>query len=141
MREMPKRVLIVDDDEAILIRLESVLETLGYDTTTAWGGREALEALRRKPFDLVFLDDMLPDLSSEAVLDAIHELPIQPRVALMKTGNSTHAPSRDQLQAATDCSTNKRSIGEAVDLIEKCLSRSEALARQSARPLVASPRP
>ena len=50
------------DDETVLIALERLLENAGYDTTTAWGGAQALELLHRRTFDLVLLDDYLPDV-------------------------------------------------------------------------------
>src|SRR5205814_3713976 len=45
------RVLVVDDDESVLTVLNRLLEEAGYETTTAWGGREAIEILRKSTFD------------------------------------------------------------------------------------------
>lgn len=39
------RVLVVDDESAVRILVQSVLRTMGYDVTTASGGREALRAV------------------------------------------------------------------------------------------------
>src|SRR5439155_15555861 len=61
--EQRHRVLVVDDDESVLTLLNQLLEEAGYETTTAWGGREAIEILRQSVFDLVLLDDYLPDLT------------------------------------------------------------------------------
>ncbi len=79
-----KRLLIVDDDERSLIVLEGLFESRGYDTVTAWGGKEALKLLRSRDFDLVLLDDFLPDTASKEILKAIRRLPVQPLVALLK---------------------------------------------------------
>ena len=56
-----RRILVIDDDERVLISLECLLETEGYETTTAWSGQEGLALLRRQEFDLVLLDLGLPD--------------------------------------------------------------------------------
>jgi CheY-like chemotaxis protein len=58
---MPKRILVVDDDENILSLERTILEQKGYAVTTAGGGDEALGLLREQPFDLVLLDVMMPD--------------------------------------------------------------------------------
>jgi two-component system response regulator VicR len=79
-----KRVLIVDDEERNLMKLENLLENRGYDTVTAWGGKEALKHLRSTDFDLVLLDDFLPDIASEEILKAIRRLPIRPLVILLE---------------------------------------------------------
>ncbi len=123
-----KRMLIVDDDEANLIGLESRFETLGYDTTTAWDGREALKALRAEDFDVVLLDDFLPEAPSEAILRAIRELPVQPWVALLRTRPSPGEPTHERRREAADCSASKRSIGAIVDSIQECLAHTGSLA-------------
>lgn len=56
----PKRILIVDDESAILQTLRFNLERSGYEVVTAGDGRSAVSlALREQP-DLVVLDIMLP---------------------------------------------------------------------------------
>jgi DNA-binding response OmpR family regulator len=56
------KILIVDDDENVLIALERVLEGEGYCTATAWSGREALDLLRHRDFDLLLVDEQLADV-------------------------------------------------------------------------------
>ena len=58
---MPKRILVVDDDENILSLERTILEQKGFAVTTAGGGEDALKLLKERPFDLVLLDVMMPD--------------------------------------------------------------------------------
>ncbi|MGE5126819.1 MAG: response regulator [Betaproteobacteria bacterium] len=58
---MPKRILVVDDDENILSLERTILEQKGFAVTTAGGGEEALRLLKQESFDLVLLDVMMPD--------------------------------------------------------------------------------
>ncbi len=83
--ETRKTVLIVDDDELVLIHLEALLQDEGYETTTAWGGRQAVESLCSKKFDLVLLDDYLPDTGTEVVLKHIQRLALPPLTAVMQS--------------------------------------------------------
>jgi DNA-binding response OmpR family regulator len=57
-----ERVLIVDDDPDILRLVSYNLKQAGFESSTATTGREALEAVQRRPPDLIILDVMLPDV-------------------------------------------------------------------------------
>jgi PAS domain S-box-containing protein len=58
-----KNILIVDDDEAIRGLLKQELEYSGYVTEEAADGLEALNKIKRKKYDLIILDVMMPGLS------------------------------------------------------------------------------
>jgi DNA-binding response OmpR family regulator len=58
-----QRVLVVDDESAILELVEYHLSREGYDVETEENGQVAVERATREPFDLVILDLMLPGLS------------------------------------------------------------------------------
>ena len=63
-------LLIVDDNEDNRYTLTRRLNREGYDNlTTANNGREALDLLHSKPFDLVLLDIMMPELNGYEVLE------------------------------------------------------------------------
>jgi two-component system, NtrC family, sensor kinase len=62
-------LLIVDDIEDNRFALSRRLARLGYlNVTTASDGRQALELLNSKPFDLVLLDIMMPNVNGYEVL-------------------------------------------------------------------------
>src|SRR6476661_3454942 len=65
------RILIVDDEPFNLDVLEQELELIGHTSMRAQDGIEALEKLKREPFDLVLLDVMMPRLDGYAVLERI----------------------------------------------------------------------
>jgi two-component system, OmpR family, KDP operon response regulator KdpE len=65
------RVLVVDDEPAILRFLRPSLATQGYIVSEAADGKSALEAIRRKSADVVVLDLGLPDMEG---LDIIRQL-------------------------------------------------------------------
>ena len=56
------KVLVCDDDEAILESLRIYLTNSGYDVLTATNGIEALEIVKREKVSLVVLDIMMPQL-------------------------------------------------------------------------------
>lgn len=57
----PKRILIVDDEQANLTLMRDMLKALGYESETAVDGYEALSKLSEK-IDLVLMDVMMPKL-------------------------------------------------------------------------------
>src|SRR5688500_10842327 len=68
----PFSLLVVDDNEDNREILGARLTQLGYtNVTMATGGREALDLIERKPFDLVLLDVMMPEVGGIQVLEAL----------------------------------------------------------------------
>jgi DNA-binding response OmpR family regulator len=70
---MPKRILVVDDDENILNLEKTILEQKGFDVTTAAGGAQALSVLAEQAFDLILLDVMMPEVDGFTVCRKIKE--------------------------------------------------------------------
>ena len=64
-------VLVVDDMSTLRFMLSQHVRQLGHDVTGAANGREALELLRTRPFDLVLLDVLMPEMDGHAVLAEI----------------------------------------------------------------------
>ena len=60
---MKKKVLIVEDDPALLRGLKDNFEAQEYEVLTATDGAKGLATLLRERPDLVLLDLMLPRLS------------------------------------------------------------------------------
>jgi PleD family two-component response regulator len=56
------RVLVVDDDPLNRMLLTRSLEQKGHRVGSTASGQEALEILRDKPFDVVLLDIVMPEL-------------------------------------------------------------------------------
>ena len=60
------RVLVIDDDAALLRIIRLWLSTAGLDVTTAEGGMSALDTLDRDGFDVVVLDLQMPDMDGRS---------------------------------------------------------------------------
>ena len=67
------RVLVVDDEEVILDFFKSVLESEGFQVTTASCAKGAQEALRDREFDAVVLDVILPDMNGVLLFHQIRQ--------------------------------------------------------------------
>ena len=79
---MPKRILVVDDDEMVLVALQQLLGFKGYETRAVPSGPEALDALQEEAFDVVVLDIIMPGMDGYEVCRKIrgderwHKLPV-----------------------------------------------------------------
>jgi len=67
----PLDILVVEDTPDSLEFLKELLESAGHHVTTAVTGRDAVKACASRPFDLVLLDLILPDLDGLLVAEAI----------------------------------------------------------------------
>lgn len=82
MTEKGARILLVDDEEAILKLLRFPLEKEGYHVVTARDGEEALETFARESFDLVILDIMMPRVDGLEVCRRLRAESIVPIIML-----------------------------------------------------------
>lgn len=71
---MPKKLLIVDDEEEVLFMLRTRFERLGYQVITAVNGREGIEKAQSDKPDLIILDVLMPHLSGYQMIGKIKEL-------------------------------------------------------------------
>jgi len=68
-------LLVVDDNSMNRIMLSRYLTKLGYRSSLAENGRQALEKLQGEPFDLVLLDVQMPEMDGYAVLEHLKANP------------------------------------------------------------------
>ncbi len=68
------RVLVVDDSEVNLSVASSLLALSGVSTDTVTSGREALQNIAEKDYDLVFLDHQMPEMDGLETAAAIRAL-------------------------------------------------------------------
>ena len=84
---MTNGLLLWADDEMELLRAHLLfLEKKGYEVVTVTNGTDAIEECRKRTFDLVLLDEMMPGLSGLETLQRIKE--ITPQVPIVMVTKS-----------------------------------------------------
>ena len=84
---MTNGLLLWADDEMELLRAHLLfLEKKGYEVVTVTNGNDAIEECRKRTFDLVLLDEMMPGLSGLETLQRIKE--ISPQVPIVMVTKS-----------------------------------------------------
>lgn len=82
---MPKRrVLLVDDEVAVLLTMKAVLEISGFDVDTATSARDGRNKIRTNEYQMVITDmRMESDAAGREVIQAARTAPYHPAVALL----------------------------------------------------------
>jgi two-component system, response regulator, stage 0 sporulation protein F len=70
----PKKILIVDDEEGILLLYKEELEEEGFGVVTAMNGEQALHIFNESPPNLVILDINMPGINGIQVLRQMKEI-------------------------------------------------------------------
>jgi len=68
---MPKEILIVDDEPAVVAAIQFLMKQQGYGVMIAERGEDALDLIYKYRPDLVILDIMLPGISGWEVCEII----------------------------------------------------------------------
>jgi CheY-like chemotaxis protein len=128
MNESKKRVLIVDNNEKVLFTLQRVLENSGFDTYATWSGCEALDLLKTQNFQVLVVDDYLPDLHSSDFLSRVARLPIQLWVVVMQSSTPTKGDVQHYASLGAMTVVRKHQPGEVCNAVSSCCSE-EPLAK------------
>lgn len=81
---MKRRILLVDDEVAVLLTMRAVLEISGYDVETAASAREGKARLKTRQYDMVITDmRMESDQAGREVIVAARTAVYHPAVALL----------------------------------------------------------
>ena len=121
---MKGRVLVVDDERRQRDILQMILESEGYETTAAANGRQALQAARTQPFDVVLTDLKMPDMSGIELLSDL--LGSQPGlcVTLMTAHGTIDSAVEAMKKGAFDYLTKPLEKDEVLVVLRRAMERS-----------------
>jgi len=121
------RLLVVDDEQRQRDILRMILESEGYDVTTAGNGRQALQAAGGEAFDAVLTDLKMPDMSGIALLEEL--LRGQPGlcVVLMTAHGSIDSAVDAMRKGAFDYLTKPLERDDLVMVVKRATERSRLL--------------
>jgi two-component system alkaline phosphatase synthesis response regulator PhoP len=120
-----KRILIVEDDDAIVLGLENVLRDEGYETRAAKSGREGYRLVKAIAPDLMILDIMLPEMSGLEICKRIRDEGMKTPVIML----TAKAEENDKVfgleLGADDYITKPFSVRELIARVRAHLRRGE----------------
>ena len=124
MVDKPKRILIIDDENAIRTIIRLVLARQGYDCETAADGKEGVEMFSNGKFDLVISDLIMPVQDGINTIIALKEA--QPNLPIIAISGGARKGTMDLLQTAKKvgaCETIEKPFEPEIliDTVKKCL--------------------
>lgn len=116
-----KRVLVADCHGEVLIVLEKILEDAGFDTMTVWTAQEVLNLLDSQLFDVVLVNEYLPDAECEELLKKLQNKGEQLPCIVMQPSTSEITDVSPLRKLGVRDVVCKRAYQQVVDAVGKCL--------------------
>ncbi len=120
------RLLVIDDDAALVELLQSYLATQGYEVVTASNGRQGLRRFYETRPDLVILDVTMPEMDGWETLRRLRELSDVPVIMLTVRGEEADV-LRGFTLGADDYVTKPFSFAELGARVQAVLARSRRI--------------
>lgn len=83
MIPMKAKILVIEDDPAVVIVVVDQLEFMGYDVRVARNGLDGLEQAKANKPDLVILDVMMPEMDGYEVCRHLRSLPSTKQIPIL----------------------------------------------------------
>ncbi|MFH1224565.1 MAG: response regulator [Candidatus Diapherotrites archaeon] len=116
------KIMVVDNEKAIVQMVKIMLENEGYEVLPAYSGDDCLEKLAREKVDLVILDIMMPGMSGWDVFQRIRErdkkTPIMFLTVMFAPNEQIEAFKKQGLCAYVTKPFGKK---ELLDTVKRCL--------------------
>lgn len=126
------KLLIVEDEQAILQGLMDVFVFHGYQVDSAVDGKEGLEKALSQDYDLILLDVMLPFIDGFSICNQIREQDLQQAIIMLTAKSSEQDIITGLTLGADDYISKPFSVRELVLRVESVLKRSQKLTEQAA---------
>lgn len=133
MESERQRVLVVEDDEALLVGLEENLRVSGYEVETAADGATGLSKATDDKVDLVVLDLMLPGMSGYEVCRELRDRGFQTPVIMLTARQDEFDKLHGFEMGADDYVTKPFSVDELLARIKAVLTRGKQRGEPSSR--------
>ncbi len=80
---MPKKILLIDDEEDLVSILKDRLEAEGFEVVSAFNGEKGIELARSELPDLIILDILMPRMTGHEVWTTLQKEPMLKKIPLL----------------------------------------------------------
>ncbi len=95
-----KRILLAEDEEILRMLIVDTLEDEAFQVEEAGDGKEALEILAQRKYDLVILDYMMPAYSGLEVIGRVRQGTMNKEVPIMMLSAKSQLTEQEKAMAA-----------------------------------------
>jgi len=132
----PIRVLLVDDEPAIRRALRTPLNEMGFITTEASRGEEAIQLLQSQTFDIVLLDINMPGIGGMKTLARVRSMAPRLPILMLTVLDGEEDKVAALESGADDYITKPFSIREVVARMRSAVRRAQAPDRKEDAPVL-----
>jgi DNA-binding response OmpR family regulator len=120
-----KKILIIEDEKALLKALEKRIKDQSYEVLTATNGEDGLKMIEEFKPDLVILDLILPKIPGEQILKEMNENGLIEKIPVLVVSNKADAANAQNClkmwKAKDYLVKSDNSLEEITDKINKLL--------------------
>jgi DNA-binding NtrC family response regulator len=120
-----ERILIVDDDDGLCRALSNLLNSEGYVTEYVHTGREAVQLMARTEYDLILLDNRLPDVEGLDLLPRIRLSDTTTPIVIFTGHASIESAAVAMKRGATSCWEKSLGIQEILPRINLIMNNTD----------------
>lgn len=114
------KILIIDDEKGVCDEFSGVLREEKHEVDVAFNAYDGLEKVRKNPYDLIFLDVLMPKMEGREALQEIQKISKTPVVIM--SGYLPSHKEKEIVQAGALASLKKPlNINQVFALIQKAL--------------------
>jgi len=111
-------ILVVDDRLGDRETLKAILEDKGYRVATAKDGADAIEMVKSRHYDIIFLDVRLPDISGVETFEQVKKIDPEATVIMMTGYTEEELVRRAISQGAYTCIYKPFDMERVIALVE-----------------------
>ncbi len=132
------KILVVDDEPAILQMLKMNLEMEGHEAILAGDGETAIKRIEVEQPDIVLLDIMMPALDGWQVLQRLQEMSLSrpPKVLVVTAKGGERDISKAFELGAADYVPKPFDMEDLLERVKKVLARTETETQERRRQLI-----
>lgn len=131
----PIRVLLVDDEPSIRRALRTPLNEMGFATTEASRGEEAIQILQSQTFDIVLLDINMPGIGGMKTLTRLRSMSPRLPILMLTVLDGEEDKVAALESGADDYITKPFSVREVVARMRSAVRRAQAPDRKEDTPV------
>lgn len=120
---MNKKILIIEDEKAMVKVLEAKLTSAGFEVKSAFDGEQALEVLGQEKFDLLLLDVIMPKMDGFQLLSQLKSKGIScPCIVLSNLAQEEDVKKAKELGCLDYLVKSDTPLAKLVEYIQRVLS-------------------